>query len=649
MTPIQRGFVVVITTPAQSSETALEALLRSMLQRLPGPPSSAPTLWIDAEAGVAIGIPEAAETPAAITMLRSLPGEITFAASGMHGRLDGLRASGDSAPGAEIIAAAVAQLDPRQLALKNDDPLAFAIWNGRERTLSVSRDRVGHIPLFYGRAGQDLVVATHLNAFDGHPDFSGEIDRAGLASVLRNRVPPLPITIFRDVTQVLPGNLLTIGNGGGTIRVETSNYWSLRDTHRAALADVSDASPEEISNELQRRVAHSIDRSFTDSASPLGIFFSAGVDSNLIAAVATTTSHPVLTFTSRFDGNRIDEAPFATTMAALLGTKHQTLNMTPDLLLGAIEKSPNAYGQPHADQAGLPAIIMAEMAASQVPLIVTGDAGNDLFANNKNYDDYFRLLNLPEKVPGPLRKPLAAAARVGAGAVEQFERIVNRVAPNSPAAKIRSSGLHRISSTLAADNLETQMRIHSSHNVTPQRYLVGHVREFTGAYSDPSVWLDAGDRYDRWRFIELRNIGIGIESGKHEGSLTAAGVGYRGTMLDPAMIEFALRVPESVRGKEGLNRWPNIDVVRRIAPTGAPVPIETGFGVPTDKWLRKELRPWAESLLSESNLRATGLFDVDAVRIEWRQHLSGHHDRHYVLWPILMTLNWLDARKHRSS
>jgi asparagine synthase (glutamine-hydrolysing) len=649
MTPLKRGIAIVVSPPASRTEPEFEALIRDCLRRFPGPGGAEPAVWIDAEAGIAIGVPAEGETAAAISLLRALPGDLVFAATGMHGRLSGLRAPGDERPSSEVLTAAVAAHDPRELALANDDPLAFAIWNGRARRLTVSRDRIGFVPVYYGRAGRDLVIATHLNAFDGHPGFAGELDPAGLAAVLRNRVPPLPTTIFRGVTQLPPGELLTVRNDEGTIRTEQSVFWSLSATHRAALAGMSEATPTEISTELQRLTASAIDRAFADATAPLGIFFSAGVDSNLIAAVATTTSHPVLTFTSRFEESRIDEATPASRMAELLGTTHETLTITPDHLLGAIASLPDAYGQPFADQAALPAIVMAGEAAGQTPLVITGDAGNDLFADNKNYDDYFELLHLPARVPAALHRPLAAGARLGARVVEPFERLVDRVAPNSRAASIRSSGLHRIAAVLAADAPETQVRIHSSHNVVPNRYLANHADEFTGFYSDPAVWLNAGDAYDRWRYIELRNIGIGIESLKHERAITAAGIGYRGTLLDPCIIPFALRIPDSVRGKDGLNRWASIDIVRRIAGPEASTPIETGFGVPTDTWLRNELRPWAESLLSEANLRATGIYDVDAVRLEWRQHLSGRHDRRYVLWPILMTLTWLDARRSRSA
>ncbi|MGH2550113.1 MAG: asparagine synthetase B family protein, partial [Thermomicrobiales bacterium] len=528
-------------------------------------------------------------------------------------------------------------------------PLAFAIWNGGDRTAMVSRDRMGHVPMFYGKIGRDLLIATHLRAFDAHPEFGGDINANALAGILRYRAAPVPTTIFRDIFQLFPGELLAVNNSEGTTRFKTSLYWSIGDEHRAALAEISHATPSEVSTELQRRITMSIQNSFTDATSPVSVFFSAGVDSNLVAAVATTTSHPVHTFTCRFDGDLGDEGPVASQIAALLGTQHTTLTITPDGLLKAIGQSADVYGQPHGDQAGLPGLLMAEAAALDAPLIITGDAGNDLLGSNKSLTKNFPLLSFNDAVPISLRRPASILASGGARTIEVFETAVNRFAPASKAAKIRAGGLRRISATLAADQPELIYGIRSSLNVNPERYLAIDVMEAPANYQDPTRWLGAGDRYDRWRHVELRNASIDVEGSKHEAVITASGAGYRAPLLDARVIPYAFRIPDAILGNNGIDRWPSVDIVRRITGDPAKLPVPGGFGVPTDKWMRSDLRPWAEALLSESNLRATGIFNVNAVRMEWRQHQSGLHDRRYVLWPILMTLAWIDARANRSS
>jgi asparagine synthase (glutamine-hydrolysing) len=623
-----------------------------MLQKMPGPERAGAesAIWTDAEAGVAIGVPAEAESPAATSVLRALPGGVTFAAAGMHGRLDSLRGSDPdrrSSASADVLATAVADTWPRTLIERTTDPLAFAIWDGRQRTALVSRDRIGHVPIYYGRAGRDFVVATHLSAFDGHPEFNGTIDPGALAGLLRHRTAPVPSTIFREVQQLTAGTILTIETVGDGIRTTIDPYWSLRDEHSAAIHDRSGASPAEISLELQHRLTHAIERSFSDPSSPVGVFFSGGVDSNLIAAVASTTGHPVHTFTSRFEAGDSDEGPLASVLAQKLGTTHHTLTITPQQLLGAIERSPAVYGQPHADQAGLAALLMAE--ANETPLIITGDAGNDLLGANRSLARIVPLLRVKDAIPPFAQRPLSLVAKGAAHAAERYEAAIDRLAPNSKAARLRAAGFYRLSAILEATEPEVLYRIRSSHVVSPERYITGPVNEALSSYSDRARWLGGGDRYDRWRHVELSHISIEVEGSKHERPVTAAGTGYRAPLLDAGVLPFALRVPDSVRGLNGIDRWASIDIVRRITGDSSVMPVTSGFGVPTDVWLRNELRPWAESLLSESNLRATGLFDPRLVRLEWRQHLSGQHDRRYALWPILMTLSWLDARTNRSA
>ena len=134
-----------------------------------------------------------------------------------------------------------------------------------------------------------------------------------------------------------------------------------------------------------------------------------------------------------------------------------------------------------------------------------------------------------------------------------------------------------------------------------------------------------------------RELGVRLfERNQREVNLTAAG--------QALLIE----AEHAVRQFDGVDRWPSIDIVRRLLNDPGRLPKAGGFGVPVDRWLRGPFREWAETLLSERNLRETGFYDVTMVRREWRHHLSGKHDRRYVLWPILMTLNWIAWRAGRS-
>jgi asparagine synthase (glutamine-hydrolysing) len=107
-------------------------------------------------------------------------------------------------------------------------------------------------------------------------------------------------------------------------------------------------------------------------------------------------------------------------------------------------------------------------------------------------------------------------------------------------------------------------------------------------------------------------------------------------------VEFAASLPlefklEGMRGKRILR-----DVLYRYVPRNLVDRPKTGFGVPIDSWLRGPLRNWAEDLLSETRLRASGVFRPERVRRVWQQHLSGTRQNQYLLWDVLMFEAWLE-------
>ena len=85
---------------------------------------------------------------------------------------------------------------------------ALAVWDRREQTLSLARDRVGEKPLYYGLQRQTLLFASELKALQTHPAFAGEIDREALSLFMRHGYIPAPHSIYQHVFKLLPGSLI---------------------------------------------------------------------------------------------------------------------------------------------------------------------------------------------------------------------------------------------------------------------------------------------------------------------------------------------------------------------------------------------------------------------------------------------------------
>jgi asparagine synthase (glutamine-hydrolysing) len=126
----------------------------------------------------------------------------------------------------------------------------------------------------------------------------------------------------------------------------------------------------------------------------------------------------------------------------------------------------------------------------------------------------------------------------------------------------------------------------------------------------------------------------------------AVSLEVRAPMVDVRVLEFAWRLPLSMKVKEGQGKWILRRVLDRYVPRVLVDRPKMGFGVPIGTWLRGPLRAWAEELLDTSRLKREGYFSPEHIRQKWNEHLSTQYNWEYFLWNVLMFQAWLD-RWHR--
>ena len=223
----------------------------------------------------------------------------------------------------EVLVHLYEEYGPQCLARLNGQ-FAFAIWNARDESLFLARDRLGVRPLFYTIRNGDLVFASEMKAILTDPRVHAEIDPVTLDQIFTFWSPLSPRTIFKGIEELPPAHYLMARRHELTVR----RYWEIDfpDAREPASSDprTFDESVEELENLLVDAVQIRLRADV-----PVGAYLSGGLDSSVIASIIRNhASNRLNTFSIAFNDAHFDESLFQRQMANFLGTEHQVVEAT---------------------------------------------------------------------------------------------------------------------------------------------------------------------------------------------------------------------------------------------------------------------------------------------------------------------------------
>lgn len=511
---------------------------------------------------------------------------------------------------------------------------AFALWDRQERCLSLARDRMGEKPLYYGWMGDTFLFGSELKALRQHPGWRGELNRDSVTLLLQHSYIPGPYSIYKDVRKLPAGTVLCLNGSSTQGEPQLSAYWSLADVAQAGYQTPFVVDEIEAVDELERLLKLAVGRQMIADV-PLGAFLSGGIDSSTIVALMQAQStRPVRTFSIGFEEASYNEAPQAAVVARHLGTEHTELYVTTREAQAVIPRLSAIWDEPFADSSQIPTLLVAELARRQVTVALSGDGGDELFAGYPRYIDALSRDAVCRQVP-PFAQGMLK--RVPWRVYELAARMAESLGMPSGQNPIRH--LQSLLQWFPYNAEESYRRQSLTHWQQPTRLVLGTCEPPT-ILTQRGAWPDASGLVERLSYLDLafylpEDILVKVDRASMAVSLEA-----RVPLLDHKVVEFAQRVPMSLKLKSGQSKWLLRQVLYRYVPPALVDRPKMGFGVPIDSWLRSDLREWAEALLDADRLRRDGIFDAKLVRDAWQAHLSGKHDYHYQLWDILMFQQW---------
>jgi asparagine synthase (glutamine-hydrolysing) len=624
--------------------TQAPAILRAMTDaiRHRGPDDGG--MWHDSEQGVALGMRRLAIidlSPAGAQPMVSASGRYVLVFNGeiynhkelrarleREGRAPNWRGHSDT----EVLLAAIDVWGLAPALQAANGMFGLALWDREQRTLSLSCDRFGEKPVYYGRSGRSFLFGSELKSLAAHPDWVGEIDRDVLTLFTQFCYVPAPYSIYRNIKKLEPGTIVSVAAArtNGAAEPVVTRYWSAHEMVEAARR--TPLANGEIKKEFERIFGSAVALRM-EADVPLGAFLSGGFDSTaVVAMMQELSSRPVRTFSIGFDEAGYDEAPFANRVAQHLQTEHTQLYVTAKQAMDVIPKLPTLYDEPFADSSQIPTFLVAELARRHVTVALSGDGGDELFGGYLRYIVADRIGRATAAVPEWLRNGIAGAIRrIGA---ERWDRMYGAVTYGR-AKRLIGDRAVKFADFLASNTpLQGYERMVSAWP-TGAGVVLGAKNGH--ALPQPPAGLDP---VEAMMFCDLVTYLPGDILTKVDRATMGVSLEGRVPFLDHRLAEFAWRLPlkEKIAGGQGKR------VVKDFVYSRVPRELmdrpKAGFGAPIGDWLRGPLRDWAEGLLDQTRIAAEGYFDAATVSACWQRHLAGRGNEDVRLWPLLMFQAW---------
>ncbi len=501
----------------------------------------------------------------------------------------------------------------------------FAIWDRRQQTLFLARDRLGEKPLYYTLLGDGtLLFGSELKSILVHPGVVRTLDVRAIEDYFAYGYVPDPKTIYSAVHKLPPGHTLTVRRGAAM--PAPHSYWDVTFKEQALQDERA------VAEELTHRLREAVDMRMVADV-PVGAFLSGGVDSSgVVAMMAGLSNDPINTCSIAFGQKDYDELRYAGMVADLYRTRHHVRQVTEDDF-DLIDKLAGFYDEPFADSSAMPTYRVCQLARERVTVALSGDGGDEVFAGYRRYRWHHYEEMVRRAIPAGLRRPLFGFLGAVYPKADWAPRPLRAkatllgIARDSVEAYFRSVGLvpDEMRRRLFAPSFQRALQGYGAIEVLEQ-----HMRA-----------APADDHLAQIQYADLKTYLAGDILVKVDRASMANSLEVRVPILDHELIEWAAGLPLSLklRGQDG--KYVLKKALEPLVPHELLYRPKMGFSVPLARWFRGPLRQRVRDALSSQALRDANVLDTAYLSTLADQHESGARDHSAILWSVLMFESFL--------
>jgi len=525
---------------------------------------------------------------------------------------------------------------------------SMALWDEKNKSLVLVRDRIGIKPLYYTVADGQFIFGSEIKALLQHGSVSREPDPQALDAYLTFLISPAPLTLFKNIRKLEAGHFMVVGQDG---KVRDEQYWDPVPFGEQPSIDV-DGSPvphspllrngdpmteESCISTIRSLLKQSIkDRMMSDV--PFGVFLSGGIDSSTnVALMAELMDRPVDTFSVGFkDLEKYNELGYARQIADQFKTNHHEVlidqSMAFDFLPGLIYHQ----DEPLADPVCLPLYFVSKLARDNGTIVVqVGEGSDEQFAGYSSmlrelrfYKTFWKAyLSLPHAVKSAIYK--TAEAYLGR---TQSYLALDYIRKGLEGEELFWGGAVNFTETHKRRMMDGKQRIEEPlpHALAKQWHDEILRRDPSADYLKRMIYVEFKSRLPELLLMRVDKVSM------------ATSIEARVPFLDHRMVEYSMTIPQKFKIKNGETKYILKRAVEGIVPENIIYRKKQGFAAPVSEWLRNEWAGFAESRILGSTLVRQGTLRQDFIKSMIRSHQERRIDAGQNIWNLLNLALWYD-------
>jgi asparagine synthase (glutamine-hydrolysing) len=501
---------------------------------------------------------------------------------------------------------------------------AFALWDERKKTLFLARDRMGKKPLHYCLRKNQLIFASEIKALLRHPAVDRRLSFKSLDKYLSYEYIPAPESIFSSVKKLEPGHYLLYRNDEAV----SAQYWDI------PLEDypIADSTEAQYTEELRELLDQAVRRRLVADV-PVGLFVSGGLDSGLVAALASRAKGQLECFSVGFDERSFDESRYAVEVAQSLGLKHHLRTFRDHDMLRMVEKLPEIIDEPLADPSIVPLYLLSEFTSQNTKVVLSGDGGDEIFAGYQTFQAH-KLVTYYDVLPRFTKAALHAMVSrlpVSHGYLSpdfKLKQFLKGVGVSSEVRFFLWRGAFTNSDKVNLLHPDLRAELHG-HNTYDDIYR--YVKE-SGLTKELERILYLSMKL----YLQDNNL-VTVDRAS-----MANGLEVRSPLLDKEVVEFVCRLPMEYK----LNGFKTKYLLKKAAEGLLPRRIiyrqKKGFGIPLAKWLTGQLKGFMLDYLGQERIERQGIFNYPYVKQLIDEQLARKKDNREPLWTLLIFQAWYE-------